>query len=63
MNEKPQWYNTLTTNCTTNVVRHVRAFGGRAKYNWKVLLSGYAPQYAYELGVLDTRMSFEELRK
>jgi hypothetical protein len=63
MKESPEWYNTLTTNCTTNVVRHVRAFGGRAKYNWQVLLSGYAPQYAYELGALDSRIPFEELRK
>jgi hypothetical protein len=63
MKEAPEWYNTLTTNCTTNVVRHVRAFGGRAKYTWQVLLSGYAPQYAYELGALDSSLSFEELRK
>jgi hypothetical protein len=63
LKEAPEWYNTLTTNCTTNVVRHVRAFGGRATYNWKVLLSGYAPQYAYELGALDTRLPFEELRR
>ena len=33
------------------------------KYNWKVLLSGYAPQYADELGALDTHLSFDELRK
>jgi hypothetical protein len=63
LKEAPEWYNTLTTNCTTNVVRHVRAFGGRAKYNWKVLLSGYAPQYAYELGALDTSLPFDELRR
>ncbi|MGA8020911.1 MAG: DUF4105 domain-containing protein [Desulfobacterales bacterium] len=63
LKESPEWYNTLTTNCTTNVVRHVRTFEGRVKYNWKVLLSGYATQYAYELGALDTRLSFDELRK
>jgi hypothetical protein len=63
MKATPEWYNTLTTNCTTNVVRHVRAFGGRATYTWKVLLSGYAPQYAYELGALDASMPFEELRR
>jgi hypothetical protein len=63
MKENPEWYNTLTTNCTTDVVRLLRAFGGQARYNWKVLLSGYAPQYAYEQGGLDTRISFEELRK
>jgi hypothetical protein len=63
MKENPEWYNTLTTNCTTDVVRLIRDFGGRATYNWKVLLSGYAPQYAYELGSLDTRIPFGELRK
>jgi hypothetical protein len=61
--ESPEWYNTLTTNCTTNLVRHVRTFEGRVTYNWKVLLSGYAPQYAYELGALDTHLSFDQLRK
>jgi len=63
MKEKPEWYNTLTTNCTTDVVRLIRAYGGRARYNWKVLLSGYAPRYAYENGSLDTRIPFEELRR
>ena len=63
MKENPEWYNTLTTNCTTDVVRLNRAYGGQARYNWKVLLSGYAPQYAYENGSLDTRIPFEELRK
>jgi len=59
----PEWYNTATTNCTTNVVWHVQAAGGLARYNWRVLLSGYAPQYAYGLGALDTRLPFEELRR
>ena len=63
MKENPEWYNTLTTNCTTDVVRLIRAYGGQARYNWKVLLSGYAPQYAYENGSIDTRIPFEELRK
>ena len=63
LHESPEWYNTATTNCTTNVVWHVQAAGGLARYNWRVLLSGYAPQYAYGLGALDTRMPFEELRR
>jgi hypothetical protein len=63
LKENPEWYNTLTTNCTTDVVRLSRAYGGKARYNWKVLLSGYAPQYAYQNGSLDTRIPFEELRK
>lgn len=59
---RPEFYNTLITNCTTNIVSHVRAFGGMVSYNWKILLSGYAPQYVYELGGLDDALPFEELR-
>jgi hypothetical protein len=63
MKESPEWYNTLTTNCTTKVIHLMRATGGHATYNWKVILSGYAPQYAYEFGALDTRIPFEELKR
>src|SRR5206468_10400384 len=38
---KPRFYNTLTTNCTTNVVMHTRVNPGGGRYSWKVLLSGY----------------------
>jgi hypothetical protein len=63
MKRKPVWYNTLTTNCTTNIVMHIKSFSERMHYNWKILLSGYTPLYAYELGALDTRLPFSELRK
>jgi hypothetical protein len=62
LSREAQFYNTLTTNCTTNVVRHIRTFSGKVSYNWKILLSGYAPQYVYELGGLDTTLPFPELR-
>ena len=62
LRDKPEFYNTLTTNCTTDVVRHFQAFGGKMRYNWKVLLSGYTPLYAYEMGGLDDSLPFEELR-
>src|SRR5215813_2342386 len=61
--EQPAFYNTLTTNCTTNILFHARAAGGIARYNWKILLSGYAPAYAYEGGGLDTSLSFVDLKQ
>jgi hypothetical protein len=61
--EHPQFYNTLTTNCTTNILFHTRSYGGRSRYTWKILLSGYAPEYAYEMGGLDTSLPFAELRR
>jgi uncharacterized protein DUF4105 len=63
LHTEPQFYNTLTTNCTTNVLMHTRVNPGGGRYSWKVLLSGYAPQYAYERGRLDQRMPFEELKR
>lgn len=63
MKERPAWYNTLTTNCTTNIVMHIKTFSERVRYNWKILLSGYTPLYAYERGALDIRIPFSELRK
>jgi len=40
MKTKPEFYNTLTTNCTTNVVRHIRAFGGKVAYKLEDLPLG-----------------------
>lgn len=63
LRERPAFYNTLTTNCTTNVLMHSRVNPGTKHYSWKILLSGYAPLYTYELGRLDTSLPFEELRR
>jgi len=61
--EQPAFYNTLTINCTTNILFHTRASGGNARYNWKILLSGYAPAFVYENGGLDTSLSFADLKQ
>ena len=63
LRETPEFYNTLTTNCTTSIITLIRAFGGDIHYSWKILLSGYTAEYAYELGRLDTTLPFAELRK
>ena len=60
---EPEFYNTLTSNCTTNIFLHARAFPNRVHYNWKLLMSGYTPEYMYELGALDTSLPFEELKR
>ena len=57
------FYNTFTTNCTTAILVHAQASGGQARYNWKILLSGYAPEYVYENGRLDTSMPFADLKR
>ena len=63
LGDEPRWYHTLTTNCTTAILTHLRVNPGAAPMSWKVLLSGYAPLYAWERGALDTRLPFEELKR
>ena len=63
MHERPRFYNTLTTNCTTTVLLHTRVNPESPPWSWKVLLSGYAPDYLYDLGRLDTTRSFAELEQ
>jgi hypothetical protein len=60
---RPEFYNTLTTNCTTNVLMHARALSDRFPTSWKVLLSGYFPEYLYDFGSLDGSLPFVELRR
>ena len=61
---KPEFYNTFLNNCTTNIVSHVNDLKpNRVPFAWKVLLPGYAAEYAYELGLLDNRLPFAEITK
>ncbi|MEX0350216.1 MAG: DUF4105 domain-containing protein [Paracoccaceae bacterium] len=60
--EKPLWYHSLTTNCTTVVISMIRQLFDTVPMDWRILVNGYLPEYAYELGVLDTRLSFQELQ-
>ena len=59
----PEFYNTLTSTCTTNIVRHVNEISPkRVPPSFKVLLPAYADELAYKVGLLDTTVPFETLR-
>jgi hypothetical protein len=61
--ERPRFYNTLTTNCTTMILTHASVNPRHLPYSWKILLSGYAPEYIPEGGRLDRRLPFAELKR
>jgi hypothetical protein len=62
--QTPEFYDTLSNNCTTNIVRHVNALRpGRVPYDARILLPGYADQLAYQLGLLDNRLPFKEIKR
>jgi len=60
---QPEFYNTLTTNCTGNIWLHSKVNPGSVPYSWKILLSGYVPEYLYEQGKLGTSLLFPELQR
>lgn len=60
--KQPEFFNSLTTNCTTTVYRMMIAVGATTPLNWRLVLNGYLPQYAYQQGVLDNNYSVDELR-
>src|SRR3989344_1147614 len=63
LKDKPEFYNTLTNTCTTNLVHHANSIvPGRIPFSYKVLFPGYSDRLAYDLGLIDTNLSFEETR-
>jgi len=63
LKEQPEFYNTLTTNCTTTIWLNSKVNPDHLPFSWKLLLSGYVPEYLYEHERLDTSLPFPELQK
>jgi hypothetical protein len=64
LQERPEFYNTLTSTCTTNLVSHVnKLVPHRIRFDFRILLPGYSDRYAYELGLIDTDLPFEAARE
>ena len=49
LNLKPEWYNALTNNCTTNIaVSTADAQGKPVRFDWRILLNGKMDEMMYE---------------
>ncbi len=61
LTDQPEWYNSVTSNCTTNLF-----YQGHANAPcWlmpRILLNGLSAGAMYQLGYLGTQLSFEELQ-
>lgn len=63
LHRQPEYYDSLTNNCTTNLVDHVNKLRpGRIPRDWRVLLPGHSDRLAYELGLLEIQGPFEYAR-
>jgi hypothetical protein len=63
LHERAQWYNELTSNCTSNVRLHIKHIGSAHPWDWQLLVNGSIDEHAYELGALDTSLPFAELKR
>jgi len=64
--ERPEFYNTITNNCTSNIVRIIDRGLPRSRrlgLSWRLLFSGYADAFAYDIGRLRGRLPFAELKR
>jgi hypothetical protein len=63
LDARPAFYNTLTSNCTNVIYLHTSVNPNHVPFSWKILLSGYAPEYVYDAGRLDGSLPFAELMR
>ncbi|MGM8851246.1 Lnb N-terminal periplasmic domain-containing protein [Salinicola halophyticus] len=62
LRQTPEFYNTLTSNCTTIVFDMVTRIVAGLPRDARLILSGYLPEYVYDIGGLDTSHPLEFLR-
>jgi hypothetical protein len=60
---RPRFYNTVFSNCTTEIGRLVYAAGHRFPLDWRLLVSGYLAGYLYDIGLIDNRASLDQVMR
>lgn len=58
----PRFYDTLTANCTTIVFEMARRIVPGLPSDYRLLVSGYLPEYLYEIGALAPGNDVDALR-
>lgn len=61
LREQPEFYDTISNNCTSNIVEHVNKLrSDTIAFDLRTLLPGLSPGLAYDLGLIEANGSFEE---
>lgn len=65
LRDNPEFYNTITNTCTTNIVAHVNKITPKRIpfFNLRILLPANSDKLAYKLGLIDTDLPFDEARQ
>ncbi len=59
---QPEFYNTLTSNCTTIIWELAHTFNRSLPFDWRVLVSGMLPEYLQDRGLLQVDAPIAEIR-
>ena len=61
---EPEFYNSLTNNCTSNILQHFNQVNeNKLRANLKVLFPGYSDQLVYDLQLIDSDLPFTDLQR
>lgn len=61
ISERPHWFNSVFTNCSRSAILLARHVGITIPMDYRVIVNGYFPNYLYDIGVLNTDVSVEDL--
>ena len=62
LRRQPEFYNTLTSNCTTILFELARHIDPALPFDYRLLASGHFAEYAYDQGALTPGLPYEVLR-
>ena len=64
LGKKPEFYNTVWNNCTTNIIRHARRFSLKPIPFWNLsyLFPESLDKIAYKLNIIDTHLPYDATR-
>ncbi len=65
LHEQPEWYNALTTNCTTSIRGDIKTTLGHPerRFDWRLLANGFMDEMMYQDGYLAGDLPFPELKE
>lgn len=61
--DRAEFYHLLSNSCTVNIVRYANAAGRIDRFDFRHILNGLIDRYIYAAGVVNTDLSFDELRR
>ncbi|MDP9811346.1 hypothetical protein J2W42_004209 [Rhizobium tibeticum] len=60
---QPEFYQTITANCTTIVFKLARLIDPGIPLDWRIIVSGYLPDYLYDRGLIRTDVPLSQVKK